>query len=292
MLKKIGVAIIHGIGRQTPDFALKTAEELKDLFAKRINEYDESIDDPASLLVVKRICWAGILEEPEEKLCKIIMESDLDKDRIRKFVIHAFADAISYQKASSTKNYYKKIHETIDQKLIEIVNETGDDETPLCVIAHSLGSVIAINHFHDLQNGKRSKEDLAKLDHPLAKGETLTLLYTMGSPIALWSIGYDEFDHPIQIPNNGFKKLYPDVGEWINFYDKDDIIAYPLGRVYGEGVVKDKQVNAGGLHSGWNLLSHVGYWKDKDVLKPIIDGLFNTWIKVNEKMISIDKEYK
>jgi len=32
---------------------------------------------------------------------------------------------------------------------------------------------------------------------PLERGETLTLLYTLGSPIAIWSLRYPDFGVPI-----------------------------------------------------------------------------------------------
>ena len=110
------------------------------------------------------------------------------------------------------------------------------------MIAHSLGSVIASDHFYDLQQGKRKAE---LLENPLVKGETLTLFYTMGSPIALWSISYDEFDRPIEVPAKSIKERYPNTGEWINFHDKHDIIAYPLEPLYGSEFVKDQQANVG-----------------------------------------------
>ena len=283
MPKRIAVAIIHGIGRQTPDFAYEMVKELKEEFSKRIKKIDPSINDPSSLLVIKTICWAEVLEDPENELWEKFLARDIDQIGLREFVIHVLADAIAYQKAPTKKKYYKSIHDTIDDKLMEIVQETGDGDIPLCVISHSLGSVIVSNHFYDLQQGKRSTENLTKLKNPLAKGETLALFYTMGSPIALWSIGYDEFDSPIQIPANRIKSRYPSIGEWVNFYDRDDIIAYPLEHFYSREIVKDHQVNVGGLLSGWNPLSHLGYWKDKDVIKPIVDGLVHTWVEINKK---------
>jgi hypothetical protein len=281
LYKKIGVGIIHGIGSQTKDFAEEMETELRDLFAKRLNKIDSSIEHPASLLVIKPIFWAEVLEGPEKKLWGKLHASDIGQNILRKFVIHAFADAIAYQKAPSKKKYYKQIQDTIDKQLLEMAKELRDGEAPLCVIAHSLGSVIASNHFYDLQQGKRSAEDLAHLEHPLARGETLTLFYTMGSPIALWSIGYDDFDSPLLVPTNAIKDRYPDMGEWKNFYDRDDIIGYPLEPLYSSKVVRDHQVNVGNLLTGWNPGSHIGYWVDKDVLKQIVSGLVQTWTEIN-----------
>lgn len=279
MKKKIATAIIHGIGRQTDDFAKEMEGKLKDQFAKRLKKLNLSIPDPASQLVIKPICWAEIFEEPESKLWEKFQGRDLDYIFLREAMIHVFADAIAYQKSPTKKNFYKKIHDKIDGKLKELAFETGDGESPLCVIAHSLGTVIASDHFYDLQLGKRANEPL---ENPLMKGETLTLFFTMGSPISLWSISYDDFDSPIEVPARRIKERYPNLGKWINFYDRDDIIAYPLEPLYGSEVVEDRQVNAGGLLTGWNPLSHGSYWTDNDVIKPITDELVKTWIEINK----------
>nr|WP_263323783.1 chemotaxis protein [Neobacillus sp. Marseille-Q6967] len=278
MTKKIAVAIIHGIGRQMDDFAMEMEEELKKHFAKSLIKLDSSISDPASQLVIKPICWAEIFEEPERILWGKFQARDLDYILLRETMIHVFADAIAYQKSSTQKNFYKKIHDKIDEKLKELADETGAGDAPLCVISHSLGTVIASNHFYDLQQGKRKNEPL---ENPLMKGETLTLFFTMGSPISLWSISYDEFDSPVEVPAKAIKQRYPNLGKWINFYDRDDIIAYPLEPLYGGQSVKDEQVNAGGMITGWNPLSHGGYWTDKKVIKPIVNELVNTWKEIN-----------
>ena len=59
-------------------------------------------------------------------------------------------------------------------------------------------------------------------------GTHCTFFYTMGSPIALWSISYDEFDHPIEVPARRMKELPIEVIGLI-FNGQDDIISYPLG---------------------------------------------------------------
>jgi hypothetical protein len=282
MTKKIAVAIIHGIGSQTDDFANEMEEALKQQFAKSLKKMNISIADPTSQLVIKPICWSEIFEDPERKLWAKFRTRDLDYIGLRENMIRVFADAVAYQKSPSQKNFYKKIHDKIDEKLNELTLETGSGESPLCVIAHSLGTVITSDHFYDLQQGKRKAD---QLENPLVNGDTLTLFYTMGSPIALWSISYDEFDRPIEVPARRMKERYPNIGKWVNFYDKDDIIGYPLEPLYGSEFVKDHQVNVGGLLSSWNPLSHNHYWKDQEVIQSIVDGFVSTWLDVNHNKI-------
>ena len=61
---------------------------------------------------------------------------------------------------------------------------------------------------------------------------------------------------------------------WLNFYDPDDILGYPLKPIsegYAEVVTRDIAINAGGVFSSWNPLSHNGYWTDNDLTKPVAD---------------------
>jgi hypothetical protein len=130
---------------------------------------------------------------------------------------------------------------------------------PLCLIAHSLGTVIASNYIYDLEKHARKKLICRRVrnemdDTPLERGETLASLYTFGSPIALWSLRYPDFGRPIDVPSPklaGHHPAVPAVAEWINFYDEDDVI------------------------------SHNGYWTDNDVTKPIAAGLARLWQRAN-----------
>ena len=108
MTKKIAVAIIHGIGTQTDDFAKEMEEELKQQFAKSLQKMNISIADPTSQLVIKPICWAEIFEDPERKLWRKYRTRDLDYIGLRENMIHVFADAIAYQKSPSQKTFTKK----------------------------------------------------------------------------------------------------------------------------------------------------------------------------------------
>jgi len=120
---------------------------------------------------------------------------------------------------------------------------------------------------------------------PLDRGETLTLLYTLGSPLALWSLRFSDFGQPIMVPAPQLKKYYPDLeGEWVNYYDQDDVIGFPLKTLdaaYGQAVTADVEVNVGDFAASWNPLSHLGYWTDQDVVRPISNAIIRAWKSVN-----------
>jgi hypothetical protein len=286
MSQKIAVAIIHGVGKQDPQFADGMTQELKGRFAK---ELGQKIQDPASDLAILPVYWAPVLQGAEEELWKRMKRAgELDFTTLRRFLVDFAADAIAYQPTPTDRWIYDGIHEKFAEILNRLAAEAGQ-KAPLCVIAHSLGSVIASNYFYDLQHPERSliARNVKKRigNTPLERGKTFALFYTLGSPIAMWSLRYPNFGVPIAVPSPELSKYYPNLkGEWVNFYDEDDVIGYPLktlNEAYRKAIKADRQINAGGLLSSWNPASHLGYWTDNDVTKPIAQELVRTWRAVN-----------
>ena len=61
---------------------------------------------------------------------------------------------------------------------------------------------------------------------------------------------------------------------WYNFYDKDDIIAYPLkglSEEFNSNVHGDFEINVDSAATSWNPACHTGYWEDKDFYRPVAD---------------------
>jgi hypothetical protein len=157
--------------------------------------------------------------------------------------------------------------------------------------------VIASNYLYDLQvePAKPLISDTVKRemgDSPLDRGETLTLFYTLASPIAIWSLRYHEYGVPIRVPSPHLTDYHPPLrGEWVNFYDKHDVIGYPLkplNRLYEEVVRADQEVRVGGLLSGWNPLAHFAYWTAATVTEPIAKALAATWLAVNQESATLN----
>lgn len=152
-----------------------------------------------------------------------------------------------------------------------------------------LGTVIASNYLYDLQKGYDFLPEPVREYHqktPLEMGETLAFFYTLGSPIALWSLRYTDFGRPIEVPAPDLTRHYPAInGEWINFYDADDVIGFPLrslNAAYRKVVKKDVPVNTGSFLISWTPLSHLEYWTDDGVLDPIARSLARAWKKIND----------
>ncbi|WP_028783909.1 chemotaxis protein [Thalassobacillus devorans] len=283
MTNKIAVMILHGAGTPGDDFAVEIIKKITERFRKKAGAQAEGA------LVFEPVWWSKIFAAEQERLWeRVHMDTDLDYQRLRGFTVEFLADAIAYQPASVDDNNYDKVHELLAATLSHIEEKAGKD-APLCVISHSLGSVIASNYFYDLQVkqsniGTRTWRRIKNT--PLENGETLANFYTMGSPMALWSLRFGGFGLPIQVPAPNLHHHHPEVkGEWLNFYDKDDILAYPLKNLneqYQAAVTEDIQVNAGGALTSWNPLSHHQYDEENAVIDKMVDGLVRTWQEINQ----------
>jgi hypothetical protein len=287
----VAVAIVHGIGIQGPDFAARFQEKLTRQFAR---ELGWEVQDPAAEIFIKPVYWAPALQDLEDELWRRLKQSgdlgsagDQPKLRLRKFLVDFAADAFAYQPIPKDRTVYDNIHAIFAEALRSLAAKAGG-KAPLCVIAHSLGSVIASNYFYDLQKGVDMVSEPVRGqmgDTPLERGETFSHFYTLGSPISLWSLRYTDFGVPIMVPSPKLSEHHPRLeGEWVNFYDRDDVCGFPLkglNHQYRERVKADVAVNVGGLLTSWNPASHLGYWEDDDVVKPIAKALARARRSVN-----------
>lgn len=277
MSQKIAVAVVHGIGRQGASFA----EHIK-ARVERVCAQDCGQD-----IVIAPVHWAQVMQAREDDLwTRLLNGGPLDFQALRRLMVDLMADALAYQPTDHDRRAYDDIHAVFAQTLRTLA-ETAGAKAPLCIIAHSLGTVIASNYLYDLQKPHLIPFSAHAVmnDTPLERGETLTLFYTLGSPLALWSLRFDDFGRPIHVPAPGLQAHYPGLdGEWVNFYDRDDVIGFPLKTLnvaYAAAVTADVEVSAGGVATQWNPLSHLEYWTDSDVYLPIGRALTATWKAVN-----------
>ena len=214
---KKAIITIHGMGEQAAGYSNRFEDMLRTQFEKiKLN------DDQ---LIFKEVEWSSILSTNEGKLFHNIKES-LSFLGLRKFIIHSFGDAIAYQKTGSPHDTYNFINNLIKTNYDELIAE-GVDE--IYFVAHSLGGVILSNFIYDAQT--------SGVDIQFKK------LFTFGTTIPLWTLKYKNFDNPIHLNDNQ---------TWINMYDNDDILGYPLGNISPKyqdlvkaGKLIDIEVNSG-----------------------------------------------
>ncbi len=263
MAYKMGVLILHGMGSQLADFAEPMIEELK----KRIEKAGCNPND----IRFRPVHWAPELEKKEKELWNdLSCGNELDWQKIRKFIISTFADAVAYNQREPNE-IYTHIHERLHEQLVELrKNDFKNQDKPLIFMGHSLGSHIISNYIWDRQQDK-NKEPGKFGTTPLEKMETLTGIISFGSNIPLFTLALPEIIS-ITFPPDQLEENLKKVAQWNNFYDSDDVLGYPLkplSQSYKKTVHEDIQINVGNIFTSWNLASHMKYWTDNSFTKPV-----------------------
>lgn len=327
MSRKLAVMFVHGVEIDDSQFAATASRRLGEAFARHAGA------DPEDVLAIRPAYWAPLLQERQDELLRRLGGGRLAGyfDRLsnwgggasgggsldllklaasglmrrmprvpgfhyptlRWVAVHYLGDAVAYQVNTGERELYDQVHAVLARTLGELADEAGDD-APLCVIAHSLGTVVASNFFYDLQvrHGRtgsparplvKAETAAALRDTPLGRGETLTHLYTMGSPLALWSGRLSTFGDPLLVPDPASAGHHPQLvgaGEWVNIHDPDDVVSWPLkplNSAYDKAVTEDREVSITPWWLGWTPLVHPGYWNDAQVMEPIGKSLAQAW---------------
>lgn len=286
--KKIAVAIVHGVGNHNPNDP--NAEKNPEKIARAIKAAFKAVVGTDEPLVTEIVYWdweSGL--QPRENVMLEKM-AGLHFTGLRRLFFDVLGDAVAYQPSENNHDVYDAIQTVMADTLHRLAQQTARD-APLCVIAHSLGTIIASNYFYDLQQKpsahlSRKVRNAVGENVPLVRGDTLALLYTMGSPIAIWGLRFDNFGTPVTVPAPKLPIFHRHMtGEWLNFYDKDDLIAYPLQNLNDDyaNAVEDVDVNVGNILTSWNPASHLGYWTNEAIINRITDGLVRTYETLNKE---------
>lgn len=305
-MRKINVVTIHGIGVTGPEYAKALIKGVKEEFNRALQKNLATTSDFANGITFKEIVWDDILAENQEKL-KEIFRKALSRKKIN--IIKGILSLLSTLAAILLFYFFRKwwaicllvcpvfccltilvyrlrtgfaaefvndiigyqgikAKQRINERIIEEVNTLREEaQTNITFISHSLGTVISSNFIYDQQ--KYSQGDFSQ-------GFYLSNFFTMGSPLPLFSLQYgpEMFQNPIQLEDV--------LGRWLNIFDKDDPIAYPLkplNEAYEKVVYKDKEVNTGIFG-----ISHLNYWKNRNVHRIIGRKLAIDWLRLNNKL--------
>lgn len=275
---KLAVVVIHGMGSQyrsedppastTPTFS----KGLKRKVARRVGA---EMDD----VIWHEVVWAQVFQERQKNYLKKINRS-LGYDKLRQFVVYNLSDAASYRPSEDDKDViYEKIHEKI-KNVMGVVKFQVGESGPVLIIAHSLGGHIMSNYIYDMQRHLRTNEDPI-YDTDVENMKTVAGFITFGCNIPIFLFGYPEGDiYPIKAPNQALPGDLQFPTWWYNYYDRHDVLGYPLGKYFpryvelkDNGALKDKAINAGKIFTSWNPLSHNGYWTDRDFYEPVADRI-------------------
>lgn len=267
-MKEVALITLHGMGKVKPSYFSDLEDGLK-----------SALGDEWVRISFQNVQYAPILQEPQNKLWNDMVSSssnDLGATKMRQFVLFSFGDAGSLEySAYKDKVKYIAVQKEIQSALKKAYIDLEQDKSkPVVIIAHSLGCQVISNYLWDAEHSKYIFDcdcenvcgvDCDELD--FLKLKSLNNLITTGCNIPLFISGISD-RKCFKGPNSSF--------EWDNYYDPDDVLGWPL-RQLGPTfkIVSDHDINAGGLFTSWNPFSHINYWADKDVIRPLANKLLN-----------------
>lgn len=291
---KINVILVHGIGNQSSDWAEKIILQLKKQFLATLKKIDpasaaKSVDEA---LFIKPVHWADIFQERQKVLCaKLNADGQTPPKEVRgpfwmglkirtfdamKAMFKNLQDAITTEFIGDVIGYLdpkakKVVYAKLDDGLNTIAQQSKghSEKIPVSFIAHSLGTVITSDFIY---NG--TEEMKARGARGFHSDFTLDNLFTLGAPIALFSLRYggpEVFQNPIRIETM--------MGRWINMYDDDDPVGMPLTSLndaYKSAVFKDVHVE-----SGIFGLAHMHYFEKPEILEIMAKKLAIDWLAYN-----------
>lgn len=288
------VLIMHGIGwgDQGEDYAAPLKKNIRAEFKKSINALKlpdittGDIRGPKGLRF-QAVYWSPITQDPEDELIRLL---GLDKEgygpkvyvKLRRQMIGLLGDMIAYE--GEGHKVYKAIHSRIDdymEQLLIGLKPEGEFDTPapLTLIGHSLGSVIASDYMWD-----NMKKGIPR--YHLANGKlALKNMFLLGSPLALYALRDNpSADRETLAASLGSPlQLDPHGGTWLNLYDPQDPIGFPLKPIqsYKDAGIVDYEVRAGRFVSSLTPASHLGYWRSRQVAHIVGHKLALDWAAIN-----------
>lgn len=275
------ILLIHGIsdGDGPHDFD-KFWERLSDSYSKlhKVSFDDHFLMAPIDWDIatnegeanIFEACFGGIRESDKYLVHGNLFQTGkalADTRAWRYFSTFLAGDVIAYIDEADNK-----IRETAWGHIRQYLEAPDGSVKPYSIVGHSLGSVIA----YDFVFAMMVREKLfdfagaPKLTTAQVKlwQDSFQNLYTMGSPIGLFMMRHRD------LWQNDFGKLINPVDKtaknrfWLNVWDKDDLVAYPLEKIFKNQVGKalmDVEVDTGMLMP-W---AHTMYWDDAETAKAI-----------------------
>lgn len=246
---KLAVAIVHGMGRDKRGFS----HDLQRGIAKAYQQ--QGLGHQWEDIYFQEVLWADLLTDTQMTLYqRLTQHHSLRYKRLRRFFIEYLGDVLAYEGSAKIDGYRQAIYQRMQSALTSFLPlYEAQSNCPLIVIGHSLGSIIALDFLK--QHGAPF------LSH-------LCGIVTLGSPLALWSLQNKDFGRPLSFPGESLSPSHQARARWLNIYDKDDVIAYPLKAInshFNQSVSEDIQINVGGPFTSWNPFSHQGYWTNRQV---------------------------
>lgn len=190
---KLAVALIHGIGDQ-PDS--RDEDGLHSYARELVAALRRRLGAEAGEVAFQSLYWASVLDARELDYLKRIEREPLGWRWLRRAVTLFLGDASGYRKVSAAYDTtYQQVHQHVRSGIMALRAKVGP-QTPLVILAHSLGGHIVSNFIWDQQ--KLNRTPSCSID-PFLGLETLAGLVTFGCNIPLFTFAYEKVC-PIRFP--------------------------------------------------------------------------------------------
>ncbi len=233
-MAKLAVLAIHGVGSTERGYSAALEGRLRRELGERAEICFVEIDYQKHLHGNQTRLWERV-------------KGGLRWVLVRKFLLFYFGDAAAVlYNSSEPGSIYRKTQATIQEAAERALAQLEGPECPVVVIAQSLGCQIVSSYLWDAQNGGGIWADSNDDPHTnFLKLGTTKYFITTGCNIPLVVSGLTRAQ-PIDKPNPAFR--------WLNFYDADDPLGWPLEQVYSyapeperpQARPEDIPVNVGG----------------------------------------------
>jgi hypothetical protein len=293
--RHVAVIFVHGIFAQDINFAAKMAKRLQNRLARF---------DLHHYVHFRSVFWAGTVRDHQrEFLGRASAKGEIGYIRLRRYVIEGLGDAAAYQKTKHRDgSIYYQVQDAIGAK-IDSLDLPDLDNCPLIFIGHSLGCHIISSFLWDLNKLKqRSAAEIESEPDPevrkrweqlqnagaFRRMETCAGIVTLGSNIPVFTFTFGpNAVYPITnspkdasggqltpaFPGSALPKELQERARWLNFYNKWDILGFPL-RSLNDDYRQAEKIHDICLWSqrpwflpySWFIFAHSCYWKNRMVL--------------------------
>lgn len=277
--QRIAFLTLHGMGETKP----KYADQLR---ASLIDKLNADGHDDWGYLIFNSIYYQEPLQRNQEAYISDI-NGKIDWSNSRKRFFYAFSDPVSLEvrKEQANSPYevcQRTILNSIDGCLTRIY-ELNNTLPPVVILAQSLGGQVISNYIWDAQrqqvarrhpssgiwkNGGPTDVAMGGTRDQFRRLKSLRCLITTGCNIPLFLGGNP---NPQAINSSTLKSNF----EWLNYYDSDDILGWPLADLSQsyEEIVEDIKIQSGPAFIRETPLSHGQYWNTDEFQEQLVRKL-------------------
>lgn len=276
-MAEVALITVHGMGETPPAYADGLMERLRGQLGAAAGE-----------VVMRSVYYQKILQDNQYTVWDRTRQgSAVRYADLRKFVLFGFGDAAGLENRKEIPgSVYELAQGEIARALLS--SHAVRPGMPVVFVAQSLGGQVLSSYIYDAQKAAAGRpvgagiwrnidawaagalgRSLTASEKTFLAAGTCAALVTTGCNIPVFVAAHKEMHIiPIAPPTSLFK--------WINFYDPDDILGWPLQPLSGgyRALVEDRAINAAGgvanlLLRSWNPLAHNTYWDDDAVITAI-----------------------